>query len=149
MAKEIEFIEVLFTSEVEIQDKYILQKFYYDKKYTKYLTEPCYILYNKLEAKLRSISFYHDSLEFVKRENDKGEIVLFYEILNKSVVKEIDKSRKVFKLVDFVPPNPGCAFCIHKRVLNENFFYCEMKEKTMSKDVKTCRVFTQKRLYKT
>lgn len=151
MAKEksIEFIEVLFTSEVEIQDNYLYQKFFYDKKYLKYLTEPYYILYNKLEAKLRHISFYDESVEFIKRENDKGEIVLIYEILSKEGVKKLDKSRKVFKLVDFIPPNPGCAFCVYKKVLDENFFHCEYKEKIMAKEIKTCRYFKQKRLYKT
>lgn len=150
MAKNtIEFIEVLVTSEIEIQDKFIYQKFFYDKKFQKYLTEPNYILYNKLEAKLRQISFYEDGIEFIKRENDKGEIVLIYEITSPDAVKKIDKSRTLFKLVDFTPPNPGCAFCVYKKVLSEDFFYCEYKEKTMAKEVKTCRYFKQKNLYKT
>jgi len=145
----IEFLEVLFTSEVEIKENFIYQKFLYDKKNARYLTEPFYILYDKLEAKLRQMSFYENGLEFIKRENDRGEIVLVYEILDKRVISKIDKTRKIFKLVDFVPPNPGCAFCKYKKSLNDDFFYCEAKEKTMSKEKKTCKYFKQKSLYKT
>lgn len=145
----IEFIEVLITTDIEIHDRFIHQKFFYDKKFTKYLTQPYYTLYNKLEAKLRQISFYEDGIEFIKRENDKGEIVLIYEASSIEFIKKIDRSRKIFKLVDFVPPNPGCAFCIHKKVINEDFFYCEYKEKTMTKEIKTCGYFKQKKLYKT
>lgn len=147
--KSIEFTQALITSEVEIRDNLIYQIFRYDKKLLKYLTDSSYILYNKFEKKLRDLSIFVEGIDFVKRINDKGEVILVYEIVSQEAVKQIDKTRKSFKIVDFTPPNPGCAFCIYKKVLNEDFFYCEYKEKTMSKEIKTCRYFKQKRLYKT
>jgi hypothetical protein len=151
MAKEksIEFTQALITSEVEIKDNYIYQIFRYDKKLTKYLTDSSYILYNKLERKLRDLSIFIDGINFIERINDRGEVILVYEILLEEAVKQVDKTRKSFKLVDFTPPNPGCAFCVYKKNINEDFFHCEYKEKTMSKEIKTCRYFKQKRLYKT
>jgi hypothetical protein len=58
-----------------------------------------------------------------------------------------DLKNFIFKLVDYVPPNPGCAFCVHKKNDDGTFFYCDKKEKTLSKELKTCKVFRQRNLY--
>lgn len=138
--------------EFTVRDSDIIQTFSYDKrnKNKKYLLEPCYILYNKFEAKLRELSLQNDSLSFFKRVNDEGKVDLYYYILENLDMKQIDLNRKMFKLVDFTPPNPGCEFCIFKQDLNNDlFFRCDIKNRTMSKEVKSCKVFKQKRLYKT
>lgn len=150
MGKNIEFIEFLISVEFNHDDNYLYQIIKYDKrdKNKKYILEPCYILYNKFESKIREISIHHPKIDFLERINDDGEIILKY-TLDKEIVKELNLNRFIFKVVDFTPPNPGCEFCMHKQELNELFFRCDIKQRTMTKEVKKCKVFKQKRLYKT
>lgn len=106
-----------------------------------------YLLYDKFEIKLRQHSFFQEGITFLQRINDEGMVILVYAIENPNV--KIDKTRKMFTLADFVPPTNGCAFCRYKKNIDENFFYCEYKEKTMAKELKKCRYFKQRQLYKT
>ena len=150
MKDSIRFAEILISTEIEITNDIITQKFFYDKKDQKYLLDSMYLLYEKFEDALRKYSLSnHEEVTFLHRVNDDGVTILTHEVKNENTIKKIDTSRKVFKLVNFVPPTNGCAFCRYKQELNENFFYCQLKEKTMTKEIKKCKVFKQKKLYKT
>lgn len=150
MGKNIEFIEFLFSVEYDHDENFVYQIIRYDKrdKNKKYILDPCYNLYNKLESKLRQISINHPKIDFLERINDDGEIILKYSF-DKEFFKELNLNRSIFKIVDFTPPNPGCEFCIYKEVIDDLFFRCEIKQRTMTKEVKKCKVYKQKRLYKT
>lgn len=147
MKDTIRSAEILITIETEITENKLIQKFFYDKKEKKYLTDPFYLLYEKFETKLRQHSLSNENVNFLQRINDNGVVILVYEIINPEI--KIDKSRKMFTLADFVPPTNGCAFCRYKKTIDENFFYCEYKEKTMAKEIKKCGYFKQRQLYKT
>lgn len=147
MKDTIRSAEILITTEIEIQSDKVIQRFFYDKKENKYLTDPMYLLYDKFEIKLRQHSLFQEGVTFLQRINDAGIIILVYSIDDPNV--KIDKSRKMFTLADFVPPTNGCGFCRYKKPIDENFFYCEYKEKTMAKELNKCRYFKQRQLYKT
>ena len=149
MKDTIHFVEILITQEIEIKDDCIYQTFFYDKndKNKKYILDPSFILYDKFEAKLRSMAVFEEDIEFFERINDEGCVILKYYIKNSNAKKNINFSRKFFKLVDFAPPNKGCAYCIHKEDIDENFFKCCYRDRTMTKEVKNCKYFKQRKLY--
>lgn len=150
MKDSIRFVEILITEETKIESNKIYQRFKYNPKdkNKKFLLDPCYILYNKFEQKIRQKAFYDEEVVFTQRINDDGEILLIYDILDKEALTRINKNSSVFKLVDYVPPNKGCAYCIHKKNIDENFFTCCYKDKVMTKEYKTCKFFKQKKLFK-
>lgn len=109
-----------------------------------------YILYDKFETKLREYSFSnYEGIVFYHRINDDNVVTLKHEIEDENALKKIDTSRKVFKIVDFVPPTNGCAFCKFKKEIDNNFFYCAFYERTKTKEIKKCKYFKQRKLYKT
>lgn len=142
MPKNIEFIEILITCNISKEKDNIIQTFSFDKKFIKYLTNPMYLLYDKIERKIRE-----KGLDFIfsNRINDGNKIILIYEADSDD---EIKKSF-MFKIVDFIPPTNGCEFCKYKEIKNEMFSYCELKNRTLTRDIKKCSFFKQKGLYKT
>lgn len=126
-----------------------------------------YLLYDKFEARIREMALSIEGvLEFKERKDEENCITLVYEIIQN---ERFDASSLVpinYKLADFTPPSAGCPWCKHKRpqVLGEDgtsgkgihkdaeeslFFFCEAKQKTLSHELKNCKFFKQKRLFKT
>jgi len=138
------FIEILFSVEFEINENIVKQYFYFEKKYKKYLYNPSYQFFDKIKDKLKQYSLQNENISFLEKIEEENFILLIYE---KSENDIIDNSKKMFKIVDYIPNNCGCKFCIYKKNLTEDFFYCNFKERTMSRELKTCRYFKQKNLY--
>lgn len=149
MKDSIRFVEILITQEIKIEDDCIYQIFSYDRKNKdkKYILDSAFILYEKFEARLRKEAIFENGIVFTERINDDGSVTLKYLIENKDSLKNINTSKRFFKLVDFAPPNKGCSYCIHKKDIDENFFQCCYKDRTMTKEIKNCKYFKQRKLY--
>lgn len=151
MKNSIRFVEILVTTETRVLNNKIFQAFEYDKKdkNSKFILDSRYILYEKFERKIRENAIYADGIVFSERVNYNGKVVLVYDVEEKEALDKIDRSKKMFRIVDYAPPNPGCAYCVHKQTIDENFFKCCYKDRVMSKEFKTCKYFKQRQLYKT
>lgn len=129
-----------------------------------------YLLYDKFEARIRAMSLSIEGvLQFKERKDEEDRVTLVYEIIEH---ERFDASSLVpinYKLADFTPPSAGCPWCIHRKSSNiqasseegdrrqevdQNeteaiFFFCEAKQKTLTHELKNCKYFKQKRLFKT
>jgi len=155
MSNSISFAEVLVSQTFKKNGNEIRQIFSYNKrdKNKKYILDHRYLMYDKFEKKIRELSIQLEgSINFKKRidDPDNGTIVLIYELVDEnSDILESLVNNYNFKIVDYIPPNPGCAYCIFRQEKEgENFFYCSKKEKTMTDYLKNCKYFKQQRLYK-
>jgi len=153
MKNTIVFAEILISIQYQLLNDEVIQKFVFNKreKASKYIKDHRYLLYDKFEAKIReealSIKLI-GLLEFIERIDLDDEVIIKYRIINN--LESIPQLKQEnFKLVDFVPPYPGCSFCIHKIETEGNFFKCNLKNKFFSEDIKNCKFFKQKRLFKT
>lgn len=153
MKDSIHFVEISISIEIEIQKEsnIIIQKFIYNKrdKNKKYILNNGYILYDKFEERIRKETLAEDNISFLKRIDDDGVVICLYDYTNDDVLKSLRGKRKAFTLVDFAPPNPGCAYCIHKKQASEDFFTCCYKDRYLAKEFKNCKYFKQRKLYKT
>jgi len=147
----IAFGEVLISQAFRVEDNTLKQVFSFNKrdKFVKYIKDHRYLLYNKFEQKIRDLSL-GDFLYFIKRIDLEDRVEIHYELdANSPQLDEFDLKATNFKLVDYVPPTPGCPFCKYKvDTDNELFFFCEAKQKTLTKEIKNCKYFKQKKLYK-
>jgi len=151
MNNSIVFEEVLLTQNFNLKDRILEQTFNFNKrnKASKYIRDHRYILYDKLERKIRDLALFEQgTLTFIKRVDEVDHIKLTYEIEDMEAFKDIELNPLNFKLVDYVPPSPGCDFCIHKQNEEELWFYCAYKKKTITNKIKNCKYFAQKRLFK-
>jgi hypothetical protein len=114
-------------------------------KDTRYLLDKRFSLYDKFEEKISDLEI-PGSVEFVRRRNEKDRVVLEYEKKNE---EKFCISGKFFTIADFVPPYPGCSYCIYKGEEKNYFFECKIKNKTMSEEKENCAFFKEKQLYKT
>lgn len=169
MSNSITFEEILVSQTFEIEGNEVRQIFSFNKrnKAVKYMRDHRYLLYDKFEQKIRELSLSIEGIiTFTGRKNEEDRVTLVYEIIQN---ERFDASSLVpinYKLADFTPPSAGCPWCKHKRpqVLGEGrdsgqtvyedaenalFFFCEAKQKTLSHELKNCKYFKQKRLFKT
>lgn len=138
MKNSIYLEEVLISVKYEEINFNVIQTFSFDKKHKKFILDPRYILHDKFENKIKE--YFLNG--FIKRTQEDNYIKFFYEdqvIYNKNTM---------FKLVDFVPPNLGCEYCIYNEEQN-GYVFCELKAKLLTEEIKTCKFFKQKVLYKT
>lgn len=136
----------------QIKGDKLYQIFNYNKrnKDTKLLFDSRYLIYDKFERRLINLSLSATGiLDFSIRKNifDEGKIVLEYNIIDHSRFDKYLLKDQIFKVVDYVPPYPGCDFCLHKKELDDTFFHCCYKDKTMTKSIKNCKYFRQKQIY--
>lgn len=152
MKSLISFEEILISLTFNVEDNLLEQTFNFNKrnKAAKYIKDHRYILYNKFEQKIRELSlFIEGTLFFVKRVDEADFVKLIYEIQDIEAFKEVELKPTNFKLVDFVPPSSGCAYCKYKVLIEDKpWFYCTYKKKTLTNEFKTCKYFKQKRLFK-
>ncbi len=146
------FEEILISLTFNVNDNVLEQIFSFNKrnKAAKYIKDHRYILYNKFEKRIRELSlFVEGTLFFIKRVDESDYVKLIYEIQDIESFREMELKPTNFKLVEYTPPNPGCAFCKYKELMEEKlWFYCIYKKKTMTNEFKTCKYFKQKRLFK-
>ena len=57
-------------------------------------------------------------------------------------------SNYFFIVPSFLPPEPGCKYCIYSH-LDNDFYYCSLKDKTFAQPLKKCIIFKQKKMFKT
>ncbi len=143
------FLEILISMNWSIEEGLLYQTFSYKSsdKAAKFLRKNGYILYDKFEEKITELAFESDKLEFLERKDEKGRTVLIFSIVDRRKVEK-DLYTKMFKLSDVVPPNPGCAYCVHKKDLENGYFTCCYKNKTMAQEYKNCKYFKQRNLMK-
>ena len=90
--------------------------------------------------------------EFVLRDDSKCLVPAWINIVEENdrlIFKFIAKKKQklvpyYFVVSSFAPPFPGCIYCKYKKILNDVFFYCDFKQKTFSKNLKSCRFFKQR-----
>ena len=120
----------------------VFQHFIYngDKKDLKYIKSPQYSLFNNFRKRTQkqALSSYSE-YEFLNivEENDR----LIFKFIAKKKQKLVPY---YFVVSSFAPPFPGCIYCKYKKILNDVFFYCDFKQKTFSKNLKSCRFFKQR-----
>jgi hypothetical protein len=117
----------------------IFQHFIFNKgKDSHFLFDPRYLIYDKFEQKIRNNML---ELEFLRRRNEKDRVVIEY-VADKDYIKV---KNNIFIVAEFVPPNPGCIYCIHKgKELENGFFECLIKQKIIAQEIDKCQVFKQK-----
>lgn len=113
----------------------------------KYLRDSRYIVYDKLNEKIKEVAlhFLDDKFTLVERRDDEEKITMEY-TFEGDVVKY---KPFYFTIAGFVPNTPGCDDCKYKGVENKGCFFCEVKNKTLTQKIKSCSVFRQKELFKT
>lgn len=154
MKNSIVFAEILISLQYQITKEKIIQSFVYNKrdKWVKKLKDPRYLIYDKFENKIRQESLSQKLvgvIEFNKRIDNEDSVVIEYNIIDNNRIEHCNFLQTNFKLVDFIPPYPGCSFCIYKNKLDNVYFKCELKNKIYTDDLKNCKYFKQKRLFKT
>lgn len=158
MNSSITFEEILVSQTFEIDENELRQIFSYNKrnKAAKYLKDYRYLLYDKLERRVREMALSIEGvISFKERKDEEDHITLVYEIIEHERFDASSLNASNFKLVDYVPPSAGCPWCIHKRPADIQddeesiFFFCEAKQKNLTHEVKNCKYFKQKRLFKT
>lgn len=147
---DVKAFEALISVKFFTRNDKIFQHFLFKKKKDKkYLTDKRYIVYNKFEEKLQELSLSNsDNYEFIERRDEEDRIVLVFFILDDNIEKPLDNF--FFVIPGFIPPNPGCLFCVYKTNIKETNFYCDFKQEFLAHNLKTCKFFKQKHdLFKT
>ena len=141
----INFIEIPVSLKTYNEGQIAFQIYTFEKsKNLKYIIDPRYLIYDKFESKIRENSLADgERTIFFKRIDYEDRVELQY-----NTSEDFLNSLKYFKIAEFVPPYPGCEFCIWKKEGEELFFWCEVLEKNLTTEKKSCPYFKQKRLYK-
>lgn len=151
MNSSIAFEGILISQAFKIEGNILKQIFSFNKRdrLAKYIKDHRYLLYNKFEQKIRDLSL-GEHLYFIKRDDFDERVEIHYRLDNNSPeLDEFDLKAINFRLVDFIPPSPGCPYCKHRMDTdNDLFFFCDAKQKTLTKEIKNCKYFKQRRLYK-
>lgn len=113
-----------------------------DKKMLKYVIEPRYIICSKFEKFIEenALSKLDNNFAFVSRRNDEERIILEFSFDGE---KEINKVGTYFyTLSGDIPYSDGCEECKH--LLENDYLFCEKKEKMLTNKLKNCKFFSQK-----
>jgi len=142
---DIRFYGLLIHLKYFRRERKVFQHFIWNKrdKYAKLLRDSRFILHNKFEENIKKN--FNDTLEFIKRRDEDDRVVLEYNIPEDKVFDK--KKDQYFRIVDFIPPNPGCEFCIYQENKDDIFFTCFLKQKTITEELKSCKYFKQRFLY--
>lgn len=140
-------IEIQVEERVEFERKKVKQSFIFNDKdkNTRFLLDNRYILNNKFHDFIVKENLGGDEYQFVEEEDLKDRIVLHFIILN-GEGNSLNNYSTWRTFADKVPDNCGCEFCVFKEKLNDDFFRCLKKEKSLHKDVKKCINFKQRDL---
>jgi hypothetical protein len=138
-------VEILVSVKFNKRENKLFQHFQYGgQKSIKYLLDPRFLLGKLFNEKIMDLSLCRDKrYEYIEKKDEDGESVLIYETEEPEIPLSF-----YFKLVDFVPDNTGCANCIHRKI-KDGEVVCEFQNnKLLVKELKTCRLFSQKRIFK-
>lgn len=152
MPKVIRLIEILISIKFFRRGNKVFQHFIYgNQKNVKFILDSRYTTYEVFKSKLIENSLSRDpEISFLERKDLEGEIVLIYES-----EKTFLPQNYYFKVIDFVPPNAGCKYCIFRDTkvdekTEELKIICRFKNNLiLNKELINCKVFRQKRIYKT
>jgi hypothetical protein len=145
MEYSIRLVTIVITQRVINKgDKLFVHFIFGTDRETRYMLDKRYLIYDKFEEKLSEVDI-PNVIGFSKRRNEKDRVVLEYD---KNPDDKYCISGKFFTIAEFVPPYPGCSYCIHKGEEKNCFFECKAKGKTLSEEKENCSIFKQKVLYK-
>jgi hypothetical protein len=138
-------VEILISVRFYRRGDKLFQHFQYGKqRNTKYILDPRYLMKQLFNEKVIEYSLARNSdYEYLEKRDEEGEVILVYE-----AEKTIIPSSFYFKVVDFIPPNPGCEFCQFKKIIDEKTICLFQNNKVIEKELKTCKLFRQKRIFK-
>ena len=144
-------IEITLSLKITKREHRIYQKFSYNKRdrNTRFLRDKRYILCDRFNNFILNNSLsIKDKLEYIEYEDTDDGVLIKYEILDETVIKDLPINKVRYKtIMDIVPDNPGCENCIYRKKLTDVFDECEFKEKAITKYLKNCKFFKQKLLY--
>jgi hypothetical protein len=136
-------VEILITVSFNRRENKLFQHFYFGKqKNIKYLTDTRFTFRRLFNEKVVEHSLIRDEeCEYVEKRDLKDEVVLVYETTKKTLPISY-----YFKVVDFVAPNAGCKYCIHKKP--DELICIFQNNKVLKKELINCSFFSQKRITK-
>ena len=146
----IKTIEALISVKFIQRNDKVFQYFIVEKKkgVSKYLLDTRFLVHDKLEEKIKSLSLSHISNDyiFVERRDEEDRVVLEFKTQSTEKWKNF-----YFVIPGFVPKTAGCEDCKFKEENKDGIsFYCSYKEKTFAHKLKNCQFFRQKEdLFKT
>ena len=144
-------VEITLSLKVTKRDNNIYQKFSFNKrdKNIKFLKDKRYILCERFNNFILNNSLSSQGkFDYIEYKEQEDGVLIKYEILDEEALKNIALNKVRYKtIMDIVPDNPGCEFCIYRKKLTEVFDECEFKEKAITKHIKNCKYFKQKLLY--
>ena len=129
-----------------VRNNKIFQYFIIEKKkgVSKYLLDTRFVVYDKLQEKIKSQALSNDdNFSFVSRRDGEDRITLEFDILDVSNFTK--PNNYYFVIPGFVPSNAGCEYCKFKKDLDNDssFFYCSYKDKTFGNKLKNCQFYKQ------
>ena len=115
-----------------------------NKRDFRYLTDPRYLVHNKLREKMGRyfLSNVRGDI-FISKREEADRFVFEYETGKKEKIES-----DLFKIVEFVSSSPGCDGCKYARLLDGRV-YCKLKKEVFDKEKKNCKLFKQKELFVT
>jgi len=146
MMKSSRLIEILISVKYFKRGDKLYQHYQYDnQKNVKYILDPRYLIKQLFNEKVVEYSLARDpECEYLEKKEEAGEVILIYE-----TSKTITPDSFYFKIVDFIPSHPGCEFCLYKKIENNNLTCVFQNNKVLKKELISCRLFRQKRIFKT
>ena len=146
MMKTTRFIEILISVKCFRRGDKIYQHFQYDnQKNIKYILDSRYLIKQLFNEKVVEYSLARDpECEYLEKREETGEVILIYETSKITIPDPF-----YFKVVDFIPSHPGCEFCQYKKVESNNLTCVFQNNKVLKKELISCRLFRQKRIFKT
>jgi hypothetical protein len=138
-------IEILISVKYFRRGNKLYQHYQYDnQKNLKYILDPRYLIKQLFNAKIVEHSLTRDlECEYIEKREETGEVILTYE-----TTKTTTPDPFYFKVVDFIPPHPGCEFCQFKKIESNNLICVFQNNKILKKEIIVCRLFRQKRIFR-
>jgi len=146
MMKSPRLIEIFISVKCFRRGDKFYQHFQYDnQKNVKYILDPRYLIKQLFNEKIIEYSLARDpECEYIEKREEVGEVILIYE-----TSKITTPDSFYFKVVDFIPSHPGCEYCQYKKVENGNLICVFQNNKMLKKELFNCRLFRQKRIFRT
>ena|SRR5271157_3429431 len=136
-------VELLVSVKFNRRENRLYQHFHFGKQLNvKYLNDIRYILRRLFNEKVVEHSLIRDTeCEYIEKRDLEEEVILVYE-----TNKETLPISYYFKVIGFVAPNPGCEFCIYKKIENDKLICLFQNNKILKKELINCKLFRQKDL---
>lgn len=111
----------------------------------KYVFNKIYTMSELFEdfVKSNALSTLNEDFVFVSRRDEADRVVLEFSYPQDKHIHKV--GTYYYVLYGDIPFSNGCEDCAFKKSDTGDLFYCDKKEKTMDKKMKTCKFFKQKR----